>query len=64
MRQVQDNLVWLGMILVVAAVIYVMPFVAKLVGEARGELPGSSLSYRNVTSVSHHHSLVHHRGVR
>ena len=34
MRQVQDTLVWLAMILVVAGVIYVMPRVADLVAAA------------------------------
>jgi hypothetical protein len=37
MRQVQDTLVWLAMILVVAGVIYLMPRVASYVGAAESE---------------------------
>jgi hypothetical protein len=57
MRQVQDTLVWLGMILVVAAVVYTMPRVAKLVA-ARNEQGNSSVSYSKV-SVSHHPAFTH-----
>jgi hypothetical protein len=58
MRQVQDTLVWLGMILVVAGVIYAMPLVANLVAAARSEHGASCVTCRQV-SVTHHQAFTH-----
>jgi hypothetical protein len=60
MRQVQDTLVWLGMILVVAAVVYTMPRVAKLVA-ARSEQAPPRVNYSSNVSVSHFHPAIAHR---
>ncbi len=61
MRQVQDTLVWIAMILVVAGVIYVMPRVADYVDTAESEHASASacVSCRQVT-LAHHEPLTHH----
>jgi hypothetical protein len=53
MRQVQDTLVWLAMIVVVAGVIYVMPRVATLVAAARSEHGPGCVTCGKVTVLNH-----------
>ena len=60
MRQVQDTLVWLAMILVVAAVVYTMPRVARLVAEANRDRGNSKVTSVKV-SESHYHRAFAHR---
>jgi len=46
MRQVGDTLVWLGVILVVAAVVYFTPRVASYVAAAESGLDRGNLAWR------------------
>jgi hypothetical protein len=59
MRQVQDTLIWLAMIMVVAGVIYAMPRVANLVAEARSEHGPDCVTCGNKVNVSHHQEFSH-----
>ena len=61
MRQVQDTLVWLGMILVVAGVVYAMPRVATLVAEARSEHGPACVTCGKV-SVMNRGEFTHRHG--
>jgi hypothetical protein len=58
MRQVQDTLVWLAMILVVAGVLYVMPRVASLVAAAEKEHTAACVNCRDF-AVSQNEPLTH-----
>jgi len=61
MRQVQDTLVWLAMILVVLGVIYVMPRVADYVDTVESDHASAPVcaSCRQVT-LAHNEQLTHH----
>jgi hypothetical protein len=59
MRQLQDTLVWVGMILVVAGVIYVMPLVASMVSAEAGEHGRSCVTCGQV-SVAQHQGFSSH----
>ena len=59
MRQVRDSLVWLAMIFVVAAVIYVTPRVANYVRASEADHVGSSVTTHEV-ALDHHHYHHHH----
>ena len=58
MRQVQDTMVWLGMILVVAAVVYTMPRLSKFVASARSDQANDRVTSTKV-SLSHHPAFTH-----
>jgi hypothetical protein len=61
MRQVQDTLVWIAMILVVAGVLYVMPRVADYVDTIENDRAAAAacVSCRQVT-LAHHDQPTHH----
>jgi len=61
MRQVQDTLVWLAMIVVVAGVIYAMPRVATLVAKARSD-HGANVQIGGKVSVMNHEEFAHRHG--
>jgi hypothetical protein len=60
MRQLQDTLVWIGMILVVAGVIYVVPLVASLASDEAGTEHGRSSVTCSQVSVTHHQGFSSH----
>jgi hypothetical protein len=60
MRQLQDTLVWLGMILVVAGVIYVVPLMASLASDDARNEHGSSCVTCSQVSVTQHHGFSSH----
>jgi hypothetical protein len=61
MRQVQDTLVWLAMIVVVAGVIYAMPRVATLVAAARSEHGSACVTCGKVSVLNRGEFTHRHR---
>ncbi len=56
MAQVRDTLVWLAMILVVAAVIYITPRLASYVGASESEHGRACATCRD---IAFHHDHTH-----
>jgi hypothetical protein len=55
MRQVRDTLVWLAMIMVVAAVIYVTPRAANYLRASESSKHGRSCATCREIAYHHHH---------